>query len=251
MAKAASLTASTGKILVGTHYTGGSKTARAGWFRSCFPHGELYSLVWEPAVLEELGKMTTKFFRDYITSAAVSQLVARTVLGSLMTAITLPGWVVTALDKIDSPWAMAVDRAKKAGIALGDALLAGAHGRRPITLIGWGMGARVIFKALEHMSEVAETRAAEEKKRNSKHQKKNNNSKDAGSSSGGSGMKDGKKGAATASSTGKGKFPEYSRDDLRFVPSPITGAGNGGGDDDDDYDNDYEGESASLKGKKR
>jgi len=49
---------------------------------------------------------------------------------------------------IDNPWNNALDRAKAAGGVLADMLIRRQLGVRPITLIGFSLGARVIFYAL-------------------------------------------------------------------------------------------------------
>jgi pimeloyl-ACP methyl ester carboxylesterase len=49
---------------------------------------------------------------------------------------------------IDNPWSNALDRSKAAGKVLADVLIQRHLGVRPITLIGFSLGARVIFYAL-------------------------------------------------------------------------------------------------------
>ncbi len=49
---------------------------------------------------------------------------------------------------IDHAWAVALNRAQKAGILLAHILMSGGHGERPVTLIGYSMGARLIFHCL-------------------------------------------------------------------------------------------------------
>lgn len=49
---------------------------------------------------------------------------------------------------IDHAWVVALDRAQKAGVLLAHTLMAGGHGDRPVTLIGYSMGARLIFHCL-------------------------------------------------------------------------------------------------------
>jgi pimeloyl-ACP methyl ester carboxylesterase len=62
---------------------------------------------------------------------------------------TLPRIVLTKLGYlIDNPWNNALDRAKAAGSVLADVLVQRHLGVRPITLIGFSLGARVIFYAL-------------------------------------------------------------------------------------------------------
>lgn len=52
---------------------------------------------------------------------------------------------------------MGLDRAKKAGHVLADALINRAQGNRPVTLIGYSLGARVIFYCLEELLLRSET----------------------------------------------------------------------------------------------
>ena len=50
---------------------------------------------------------------------------------------------------IDNPWSNALDRAYAAGLVLADVLIQRHAGVRPISLIGFSLGARVIFYALD------------------------------------------------------------------------------------------------------
>ena len=56
--------------------------------------------------------------------------------------------VPTPVQMIDHAWAVALNRAQKAGILLAHILMSGAHGDRPVTLVGYSMGARLIFHCL-------------------------------------------------------------------------------------------------------
>ena len=49
---------------------------------------------------------------------------------------------------IDNPWSNALDRAKQAGAVLADVLINRRLGVRPVSLVGFSLGARVIFFAL-------------------------------------------------------------------------------------------------------
>ncbi len=53
---------------------------------------------------------------------------------------------------IDNPWNNALDRAKAAGSVLADVLIQRHLGVRPMTLIGFSLGARVIFYALVELA---------------------------------------------------------------------------------------------------
>ncbi|KAJ6420193.1 hypothetical protein OIU84_030158 [Salix udensis] len=54
----------------------------------------------------------------------------------------------------DSKWTIAIDRSDKAGKLLAEVLLKGLQGNRPVTLVGYSLGARVIFKCLETLAET-------------------------------------------------------------------------------------------------
>lgn len=54
---------------------------------------------------------------------------------------------------IDNPWTVSLSRAEKCGQVLGDAILNKLGGERPITLVGFGAGARSIWTALMQLSE--------------------------------------------------------------------------------------------------
>ncbi|KAG5030581.1 hypothetical protein AAZX31_06G025000 [Glycine max] len=95
--------------------------------------------------------------QDWLTSLIAIQLMKDgamlTVLSSLLTALAWPATLVASFDIIDSKWAIAVDRSDRAGKVLAEVLLHGLQGNRPVTLVGFSLGARVIFKCLQCLSE--------------------------------------------------------------------------------------------------
>ena len=54
---------------------------------------------------------------------------------------------------VDNPWCVGIVRADKAGATLADAILAKVHGERGITLIGFGLAARVVYTCLMSLAE--------------------------------------------------------------------------------------------------
>lgn len=54
---------------------------------------------------------------------------------------------------IDNPWSVGMVRAEKAGQVLGDAIINNVTGERGITLIGYSLGARVIYSCLMYLAE--------------------------------------------------------------------------------------------------
>ena len=70
-----------------------------------------------------------------------------------MASLQLP-LVLTKLSYlIDNPWNVSLSRANSAGLILADSLMAHNLGKRPVTLLGFSLGARVIFSCLKELAE--------------------------------------------------------------------------------------------------
>ena len=54
---------------------------------------------------------------------------------------------------LDNPFAIARNRSTKAGKVLADAIINKVQGERPVTLIGYSLGARVIYSCLVELAE--------------------------------------------------------------------------------------------------
>ncbi|XP_054796237.1 uncharacterized protein LOC129301672 [Prosopis cineraria] len=112
---------------------------------------ERYVLQWESRNLIVLSTA----IKDWLTSQIVKEIMTKgammTVLSSLVAALTWPATLISTFDLIDNRWAVAVDR--KAGKMLAEVLLQGLQGNRPVTLVGFSLGARVIFKCLQCLAE--------------------------------------------------------------------------------------------------
>lgn len=65
-----------------------------------------------------------------------------------MAALQLPVVLTKLAYLIDNPWAVSLDRAWSAGLILADSLIDRNLGTRPITLVGYSLGSRVIFSCL-------------------------------------------------------------------------------------------------------
>ncbi|XP_036369347.1 transmembrane and coiled-coil domain-containing protein 4 isoform X2 [Octopus sinensis] len=112
---------------------------------------EQYSLRWESRYLLELGKAF-----DYIVGMAIGvatqEVLKYTILSGLLAAITWPRSLVSAAGVIDNPWSVCLRRSKEVGKQLAEVLLAREQGCRPVSLIGYSLGARVIYCCLEELS---------------------------------------------------------------------------------------------------
>ncbi|KAI4316884.1 hypothetical protein L6164_024818 [Bauhinia variegata] len=116
-------------------------------------NSERYALQWES---KNLIALSTAIL-DWLTSKIVVELMKEgamtTVLSTLMTALAWPATLVSTFGLIDNRWAVAIDRSDKAGKVLAEVLLKGLQGNRPVTLVGFSLGARVIFKCLQCLAE--------------------------------------------------------------------------------------------------
>ncbi|KAK4411581.1 Transmembrane and coiled-coil domain-containing protein 4 [Sesamum angolense] len=114
---------------------------------------ERYALQWES---QHLIAVSTAI-QDWLTSSIAREVMKRgammTVLGTLTAALVWPATLLSLTDFIDSKWTIAIDRSDKAGKLLAEALLKGLQGHRPVTLVGFSLGARVIFRCLQILAE--------------------------------------------------------------------------------------------------
>ncbi|KAL8091430.1 hypothetical protein AgCh_033883 [Apium graveolens] len=116
-------------------------------------NSERYALQWESKHLIAVSTAIQDWLKSRLAMTLMQQGAMMTVLSSLLTALVWPAALLTLTDFIDSKWSIAVDRSDKAGILLAEeVLLKGLQGHRPVTLIGFSLGARVIFKCLQILS---------------------------------------------------------------------------------------------------
>jgi hypothetical protein len=113
---------------------------------------EVFALRWELEALQKLGNSMESVVKSAVWSAAKKEIIARTIFASLMEAL----WPVALLKVgklVDNPFSVAKSRAEKAGIVLADALINRTQGERPVTLVGYSLGARLIFYTLLSLAE--------------------------------------------------------------------------------------------------
>ncbi|KAK7307500.1 hypothetical protein VNO77_40627 [Canavalia gladiata] len=115
---------------------------------------ERYALQWESKNLIALSTAIQDWLTSRIATELMKQGAMMTVLSALVTALAWPVALLAATDFIDSTWTIAIDRTDKAGKLLAEVLMGGLQGNRPVTLVGYSLGARVIFKCLECLAET-------------------------------------------------------------------------------------------------
>lgn len=109
--------------------------------------GDVFSVLWEPEMMREMGNAINILWNETIVMG-VQQVLAATIAGGLLGALAWPLWLTKLGYLIDNPWSNALTRAEAAGKILADILFRRQLGVRPITLVGFSLGARVIFYAL-------------------------------------------------------------------------------------------------------
>ncbi|ESZ98631.1 hypothetical protein SBOR_1001 [Sclerotinia borealis F-4128] len=116
-------------------------------------HGcEIFALRYETNALVELGSSLKDTVGSYAWSIIKMEILKRTVLATLWGALW-PVYLLKMATGIDNPFARAKRRAEKAGEVLADALINRAQGERPVMLVGFSLGSRVIYSCLRSLAE--------------------------------------------------------------------------------------------------
>lgn len=109
--------------------------------------GDVFSIMWEPEMMQEMGNAMSILWNETLVQG-VQQVLAATVAGAMFSALAWPLWLTKLNYLIDNPWSNATERARTAGLIFADVLMNRQMGVRPITLVGFSLGARMIFYAL-------------------------------------------------------------------------------------------------------
>ena len=118
--------------------------------------GELYTVKWETILLSDLCNSVKDLAFDLVSGGGAKILLSHTALSSLVTAFAWPLALVNAANLIDGTWTLAVERADEAGKELARSLVLSQSGNRPVTLVGYSFGARVIYSCLKQLSKYQE-----------------------------------------------------------------------------------------------
>jgi len=116
------------------------------------PEMEAFALRYELEAMTNLGNSLTTMVRSAAWGYAKSEIIKRTVFASL-TAGLWPLGLLKVSRIIDNPFSVAKARSDKAGQVLADAIINRAQGERPVTLIGYSLGARVIYTCLKTLAD--------------------------------------------------------------------------------------------------
>ncbi|KPI40310.1 uncharacterized protein AB675_7525 [Cyphellophora attinorum] len=112
---------------------------------------EPFGLRYELSALTGLTEMLDTLLKD--TAYSVAQAGAVRLLLPVLAAAMLPLTLMKAGKLLDNPFTIAMERSDKAGKVLAHALIARVQGERPITLVGFSLGARVVAACLQELAE--------------------------------------------------------------------------------------------------
>uniref|UniRef100_A0A673B7X5 Transmembrane and coiled-coil domains 4 n=1 Tax=Sphaeramia orbicularis TaxID=375764 RepID=A0A673B7X5_9TELE len=113
--------------------------------------GEQYCLVWESRFLRDLGSAMASLL-DGLVSMVAQEALKYTVLSGIVTALTWPASLLAAASVIDNPWCVCLSRSAEVGKHLAQVLRSRQQGKRPVSLIGFSLGARVIYFCLQELA---------------------------------------------------------------------------------------------------
>ncbi|EYU31146.1 hypothetical protein ABFS82_08G237700 [Erythranthe guttata] len=116
-------------------------------------NSERYVLQWESKHLIAVSTAIQDWLTSRLAMEMMKQGAMMTVLSSLLMALAWPATLLVLTDFIDSKWTIALNRSDKAGKLLAEVLQKGLQGQRPVTLVGFSLGARVVFRCLQILAE--------------------------------------------------------------------------------------------------
>ena len=116
------------------------------------PSAEVFALRFELETLLNLGQSFDTMLQSAVYGYAQSAMVKRTIFSELMGGMVWPMALTKVARVVDNPFSLAQTRADKAGQVLADGLINHVQGERPVTLIGYSLGARVIWSCLTSLA---------------------------------------------------------------------------------------------------
>eukprot|EP00116_Pleurobrachia_bachei_P003130 sb/3463392/ len=112
---------------------------------------EQYLLRYESKQIAQFSNALSDFLTSMAVSVAADEVIRYTIFSALAASLTWPAALLSLTSIIDNPWSVCMKRSKAVGIHLSAVLRKRLHGTRPVTLVGYGLGARVIFFCLLDM----------------------------------------------------------------------------------------------------
>ncbi|KAH6853527.1 hypothetical protein B0I37DRAFT_8903 [Chaetomium sp. MPI-CAGE-AT-0009] len=139
------------RVTIGINGWLGTKDDVTKPWRALGDDSEAFALRYEMSSLLGLGKTLHDLVSSYAWNAVRVEILKRTVLATMWSALW-PAYLLSSASAIDNPFSLAKNRSEKAGEILADALINKVQGERPVTLIGYSLGARVIYSCLRTLA---------------------------------------------------------------------------------------------------
>ncbi|VEV55428.1 conserved protein, unknown function [Plasmodium vinckei vinckei] len=116
------------------------------------PYCDLYALKWENHLLKTLGSLIETMLSQEFAITASKIWLQYTIASTLSAALAWPLALIKYASNLDNVYLVIRERAQQAGRILAEALSdRNTVGQRPVILIGYSVGARVIFYCLKYL----------------------------------------------------------------------------------------------------
>ena len=112
--------------------------------------GDLYTIQWESAMLLNMCRVADKLIKD-LRNKAAKEVLKQTALATIMAALAWPSLLMGLAGALDNDWALITIRSDLAGVELARSLLQ-SNERRPVNLVGFSFGGRVIYACLRELA---------------------------------------------------------------------------------------------------
>lgn len=119
------------------------------WKRLPSDSCDRFAVVWESKLLKKVSDALVGLITSQVAQETAKWFIKKYLYTGLLAAVAIPVLITTVVDvTVGNNWAMAMDRSLRAGELLAQYFIQGLHGHRPVTLIGYSLGARCIFRCL-------------------------------------------------------------------------------------------------------
>ena len=124
------------------------------WRENIANFGDQYTLIWDPEKLLSIGHCVENMIKEG-AEEGIQKALQYTAFSAILSAVATPLAIVSVINSLDESWTVASAAADEAGLLLADALLSDAHGNRPVVLVGYSLGGRVVAKCLTELAAIA------------------------------------------------------------------------------------------------
>jgi hypothetical protein len=112
--------------------------------------GDIYTIQWESKILFNMCRTTDNMVKE-LGKTATKEVIMRTAFATLRAAAVLPSLLLGIAGSLDNNWTLITIRSDIAGVELAKSLLQSTE-YRPVQLVGFSFGARVIYSCLQELA---------------------------------------------------------------------------------------------------